>query len=198
MPLLSFSRSWPANSMLDSTIQIAIWSTVEGGLAITAGNLATTRPLIHWASDSFGWHISSGSHGNRGGSHNNMNNNSTLPRRRCRFDSFQLADIDHRHHRGRMGDTDDDTDDKVSTRMKFDKMEDEEENRSRRHVRITAGNLEGTESQEELTKKPERRQPCGGMDAHSATAAAMTTTDAATYPVLVTKTFRIGVEKNVR
>lgn len=32
--------------MLDATVEIAIWSTTEAGLAITAGSLACTRPLI--------------------------------------------------------------------------------------------------------------------------------------------------------
>lgn len=35
-----------SNVFLGATIDIAIWSTVEQGLAITAGSLATTRPLL--------------------------------------------------------------------------------------------------------------------------------------------------------
>ncbi|KAH7018006.1 uncharacterized protein B0I36DRAFT_368060 [Microdochium trichocladiopsis] len=38
-----------------STIDIAIWSTVEGGLAIVAGNLATLRPLYRYLMQEFGF-----------------------------------------------------------------------------------------------------------------------------------------------
>lgn len=35
--------------MADATIEIAIWSNIEAGLGITAGSLATLRPLLrHW------------------------------------------------------------------------------------------------------------------------------------------------------
>lgn len=35
-----------ANTVLDATLDIAMWSTVEGGLGITAASLATLRPLF--------------------------------------------------------------------------------------------------------------------------------------------------------
>ena len=38
---------------LFDTIEIAIWSTVEQGLAITAGNLATLRPLLRFIGQGF-------------------------------------------------------------------------------------------------------------------------------------------------
>jgi hypothetical protein len=37
-----------------ATVDIAVWSTVEQGLAITAGSLATTRPLIRKVFERFG------------------------------------------------------------------------------------------------------------------------------------------------
>ncbi|KAL7928217.1 hypothetical protein V8C35DRAFT_318684 [Trichoderma chlorosporum] len=59
-----------------ATIDIAIWSTTEQGLAITAGSLATLRPLFRKIASKLGWstmrsHVPStgdipnGSHGNR-------------------------------------------------------------------------------------------------------------------------------------
>jgi hypothetical protein len=38
-----------------NTVDIAIWSTVEQGLAITAGSLATLRPLLKDVGHYFGW-----------------------------------------------------------------------------------------------------------------------------------------------
>ncbi|KXJ86387.1 hypothetical protein Micbo1qcDRAFT_236923 [Microdochium bolleyi] len=43
------------DDFLWSTIDIAIWSTVESGLAIVAGNLATTRPLYRHLMQRFGF-----------------------------------------------------------------------------------------------------------------------------------------------
>lgn len=40
---------------LYATIDIAIWSTAEGGLGITAGNLATLRPLVQSMGNCFGF-----------------------------------------------------------------------------------------------------------------------------------------------
>jgi hypothetical protein len=42
-----------------ATVDIAIWSTVEQGLAITAGSLATTRPLLRLVSAKMGHGYSS-------------------------------------------------------------------------------------------------------------------------------------------
>jgi hypothetical protein len=37
------------NAQTDATVEIAIWSNIEAGLGITAGSLATLRPLLrHW------------------------------------------------------------------------------------------------------------------------------------------------------
>jgi len=68
----------PASSCSDATVDIAIWSTVEQGLAITAGSLATTRPLLRAISQKLGLSTgnrktnealgySSGGFGNTGG-----------------------------------------------------------------------------------------------------------------------------------
>ena len=119
----------------DATIQIAIWSTVEGGLAITAGNLATIRPLIKWASDKLGLKISS----------DEEKTSSRHPHNR--LPSFPLSNLSR--HQTRI-------DDEEETRMHVDKVVDEE-NRSKSHVRITGGTPEprSTEgSQEELTLTP--------------------------------------------
>lgn len=51
--LLEAQRSEP-NPTIDATIDIAIWSTAEGGLGITAGNLATLRPLVQSMGNCFG------------------------------------------------------------------------------------------------------------------------------------------------
>lgn len=49
---------------IDATVQIAIWSNIEVGLGITAGSLATLRPLLrHWI-----------------GSHDDSNYHSGFPR----------------------------------------------------------------------------------------------------------------------
>lgn len=48
------SRNQFANTALDATLDIAIWSTVEGGLGITAGSLATLRPLFRIISPHLG------------------------------------------------------------------------------------------------------------------------------------------------
>jgi hypothetical protein len=42
----SIGRSSNADSALDATTDVAIWSTVEPGIGITAGSLATLRPLV--------------------------------------------------------------------------------------------------------------------------------------------------------
>jgi hypothetical protein len=47
-------RNHFANIALDATLDIAIWSTVEGGLGITAGSLATLRPLFRIIGPKFG------------------------------------------------------------------------------------------------------------------------------------------------
>jgi hypothetical protein len=44
-----------ANLELDATVDIAIWSTIEQGLAITAGSLATLRPLFKLLSRKLGF-----------------------------------------------------------------------------------------------------------------------------------------------
>lgn len=41
--------------LLGDTLDTAIWSTVEEGLAITAGSLATLRPLLRIIAYRFGW-----------------------------------------------------------------------------------------------------------------------------------------------
>ncbi|KAH7324270.1 hypothetical protein B0I35DRAFT_349064 [Stachybotrys elegans] len=43
------------DNFLWNTLDIAIWSTVEQGLAITAGSLATLRPLLKIFGHYFGW-----------------------------------------------------------------------------------------------------------------------------------------------
>ncbi|KAL4802519.1 putative integral membrane protein [Aspergillus unguis] len=46
---IPFVRTFAEPDFLYATIQIAIWSNVEAGLGITAGSLATLRPLLrHW------------------------------------------------------------------------------------------------------------------------------------------------------
>lgn len=59
-------------TMLDATVDIAIWSDTEQGLAITAGSLATLRPLFRIISDKLGMsthatsaHRKTPSYGNR-------------------------------------------------------------------------------------------------------------------------------------
>ncbi|SPO04704.1 related to integral membrane protein PTH11 [Cephalotrichum gorgonifer] len=44
-----------SDDFLWDTLDTAIWSTVEQGLAITAGSLATVRPLLRIMSIRFGW-----------------------------------------------------------------------------------------------------------------------------------------------
>ncbi|KAF2704937.1 hypothetical protein K504DRAFT_104160 [Pleomassaria siparia CBS 279.74] len=51
LPYLSMFNS---PDFLWDTFDIAIWSSVEQGLAITAGSLATLRPLFHLAAHKFG------------------------------------------------------------------------------------------------------------------------------------------------
>ncbi|KAF2877162.1 hypothetical protein BDV95DRAFT_481101 [Massariosphaeria phaeospora] len=46
--------SFRSADFLWATIDIAIWSSVEQGLAITAGSLATLRPLFHLIANRFG------------------------------------------------------------------------------------------------------------------------------------------------
>lgn len=48
------SRNHFADLALGATLDIAIWSTVEGGLGITAGSLATLRPLFRIIGPKFG------------------------------------------------------------------------------------------------------------------------------------------------
>lgn len=48
------SRNYFTNMALGATLDIAIWSTVEGGLGITAGSLATLRPLFRIIGPKFG------------------------------------------------------------------------------------------------------------------------------------------------
>lgn len=48
------SRNHFTNMALGATLDIAIWSTVEGGLGITAGSLATLRPLFRIIGPKFG------------------------------------------------------------------------------------------------------------------------------------------------
>ncbi|KAF1993051.1 hypothetical protein P154DRAFT_540728 [Amniculicola lignicola CBS 123094] len=52
MPYVSKFKS---NDFLYDTVDIAIWSTIEQGLAVTAGSLATLRPLYRAASERLGW-----------------------------------------------------------------------------------------------------------------------------------------------
>ncbi|KAF2651520.1 hypothetical protein K491DRAFT_606738, partial [Lophiostoma macrostomum CBS 122681] len=51
---MKYIPNFRSPDFLWATLDIAIWSTVEQGLAITAGSLATLRPLFHLASAKLG------------------------------------------------------------------------------------------------------------------------------------------------
>ncbi|KAF2797093.1 hypothetical protein K505DRAFT_299077 [Melanomma pulvis-pyrius CBS 109.77] len=55
-----YLKNFNSPDFLWSTLDIATWSTVEQGLAITAGSLATLRPLFHLAAHKLGISTRSG------------------------------------------------------------------------------------------------------------------------------------------
>ncbi|CAG5179638.1 uncharacterized protein ALTATR162_LOCUS9386 [Alternaria atra] len=60
---MGFVMKFVTNDFLYDTVDIAIWSDIEQGLAITAGSLATLRPLYRLVSDRFGWSTRASSNG---------------------------------------------------------------------------------------------------------------------------------------
>ncbi|KAF2265739.1 hypothetical protein CC78DRAFT_598319 [Lojkania enalia] len=52
---MAFVTKFRSPDFLYDTVDIAIWSDIEQGLAITAGSLATLRPLYRMASQRLGW-----------------------------------------------------------------------------------------------------------------------------------------------
>lgn len=56
---MAFVMDFKNPDFLYATVDIAIWSDIEQGLAITAGSLATLRPLWRQVSSSFGFANSS-------------------------------------------------------------------------------------------------------------------------------------------
>ncbi|KAK7178563.1 integral membrane protein [Paraphaeosphaeria sporulosa] len=60
---MGFVMKFVTNDFLYDTVDIAIWSDIEQGLAITAGSLATLRPLYRLVSDRLGWATRASSNG---------------------------------------------------------------------------------------------------------------------------------------
>ncbi|EKG16040.1 hypothetical protein MPH_06734 [Macrophomina phaseolina MS6] len=74
----AYCRDYLKPDFLYATVDIAIWSTVECGLAITAGSLATLRPLIRVIRTKLRSHAS----GNSGGNSDHTGSNKTINNRR--------------------------------------------------------------------------------------------------------------------
>jgi hypothetical protein len=60
---MGFVMKFVTNDFLYDTVDIAIWSDIEQVLAITAGLLATLRPLYRLVSDRLGWSTRASSNG---------------------------------------------------------------------------------------------------------------------------------------
>ncbi|KAL7958057.1 hypothetical protein V8C34DRAFT_284176 [Trichoderma compactum] len=73
-----------------ATIDIAIWSTTEQGLAITAGSLATLRPLFRKMASKLGWSTMRSTGDAPGGSMSNRNTTGRSKKKQSR-DPFSLA-----------------------------------------------------------------------------------------------------------
>jgi hypothetical protein len=52
---MAFVTRFRGSDFLWDTLDIAIWSDIEQGLAVTAGSLATLRPLYRKMAQRFGW-----------------------------------------------------------------------------------------------------------------------------------------------
>lgn len=52
--MIAMTSTWKLTSTTDNTVGVAIWTTVEIGVGITAGCLATLRPLIRMAFNRLG------------------------------------------------------------------------------------------------------------------------------------------------
>ncbi|KAK4062789.1 uncharacterized protein Triagg1_9659 [Trichoderma aggressivum f. europaeum] len=73
-----------------ATIDIAIWSTTEQGLAITAGSLATLRPLFRKIASKLGWSTMRSTGDAPNGSMSNRNTTGRSKKKQSR-DPFSLA-----------------------------------------------------------------------------------------------------------
>jgi hypothetical protein len=84
---------------------MVIWSSVEGGLAVAAGNLATLQPLVYWASRYMGLNGVMGSKWTASplprsgespmpGRGTDRNSKHSTANRRNRFSAYPLSDID--------------------------------------------------------------------------------------------------------
>ena len=56
---MAFVMDFRSPEFLHDTVDIAIWSDIEQGLAITAGSLATLRPLYRVITARLGWSLTS-------------------------------------------------------------------------------------------------------------------------------------------
>lgn len=81
---LPYVRFLASDDFLYETVDVAIWSTVEQGLAIIAGGLATLQPLVRLIAYKLGLRSGPGPSLARSGHGNNNNNNTNgnnTPRR---------------------------------------------------------------------------------------------------------------------
>lgn len=65
-PPLLLAHPPDGRHIADATVDIAIWSTVEQGLAVAAGSLACTRPLFRSVARRLGWSSPTGPSTDRG------------------------------------------------------------------------------------------------------------------------------------
>lgn len=97
---LAYVERFRSSEFLYQTTDIAIWSTVEAGLAVTAGSLACIRPLFKimmqrlWNSDAY-FHPSIPLNGGGAGGKDAGGNTATIggSRRTRRTDNFNMASL---------------------------------------------------------------------------------------------------------
>ncbi|CEJ82770.1 hypothetical protein VHEMI02818 [[Torrubiella] hemipterigena] len=97
-----YFRHFSDPDFLYATTDIAIWSTIEMGLGISAASFSTLRPLAR----SLGWSIGFSSSGSVPSGGNNHNNNNNTPLTVGQIDSRRPSRISRSQHRSNNRDRD--------------------------------------------------------------------------------------------
>ncbi|KAL2869541.1 uncharacterized protein BJX67DRAFT_370757 [Aspergillus lucknowensis] len=90
-----FVKTFRDPDFLYATVEIAIWSNIEAGLGITAGSLATLRPLLrHWLGSSMDQDYTASPFPGRSGSRSRTRSRSRRARRSRSDRPFPLGSLD--------------------------------------------------------------------------------------------------------